>query len=58
MPEATAPDLVSDPAQDADDPEADLRRHGAGPGGRFAALALIATVLVVAALALYWGISR
>ena len=58
VPEDTAPDLVSDPAQEADDPEADLRRHGAGPGGRLAALALIATVLVVAALALYWGITR
>ena len=58
VPEDTAPDLVSDPAQEADDPEADLRRHGAGPGGRLAALALIATVLMVAALALYWGISR
>ena len=33
-------------------------RHGAGPGGRLAALALIALVVVVGLLALYWGISR
>jgi protein phosphatase len=38
--------------------EADLRRHGAGSGGRVAALALIVVVVVAGALALYWGISR
>ena len=58
QPDAAAPDPVDDPVPEADDPEADLRRHGAGPGGRLAALALIATVLVIAALALFWGISR
>ena len=58
VPEVAAPDLVGDSVPEADDPEADLRRHGAGPGGRSAALALITTVLVVGALALYWGISR
>jgi protein phosphatase len=35
-----------------------LRRHGAGPGGRLAALVLIATILGIAALVLYWGIPR
>ena len=35
-----------------------MSRHGAGSGGRLAALALIALVVVVGALALYWGISR
>jgi serine/threonine protein phosphatase PrpC len=38
--------------------EASVRTHGAGPGGRLTALALIALVLVVGLLALYWGISR
>jgi protein phosphatase len=33
-------------------------RHGAGPGGRVAALLLIAAVLGVAALLLYWGIKQ
>jgi PPM family protein phosphatase len=40
------------------DPEADVSRHGAGSGGRLASLALVALVVVVGALALYWGISR
>jgi protein phosphatase len=33
-------------------------RHGAGKGGRIAALALIALVLGIAVFALYWGITR
>jgi protein phosphatase len=33
-------------------------RHGAGAGGRIWALALIVGVVVVAVLALYWGITR
>jgi protein phosphatase len=33
-------------------------RHGAGAGGRLWALGLIVAVLVVAVLALYWGITR
>ena len=41
-------------AAPADEPG--VRRHGAGPGGRLAALALVVSVLVLAALALYWGI--
>jgi protein phosphatase len=39
-------------------PPADVRTHGAGPGGRMTALALIGLVVVVGLLALYWGISR
>ncbi len=35
-----------------------LRRHGAGPGGRLAAILLIAAATIVAALVLYWGITR
>ena len=38
--------------------DADVNRHGAGPGGRLASLALIGLVVVVGLLALYWGISR
>jgi PPM family protein phosphatase len=36
----------------------DVRTHGAGPGGRLAAIGLIALVLVVGVLVLYWGIKR
>jgi PPM family protein phosphatase len=36
----------------------DVRTHGAGPGGQLAALGLIALVLVVGVLVLYWGIKR
>jgi serine/threonine protein phosphatase PrpC len=39
------------------DPAA-VRTHGAGPGGRLAALAFVVVVLAVGALALYWGIRR
>jgi len=35
-----------------------LRKHGAGPGGRLAAIVFLVAVLVVAALVLYWGITR
>ncbi len=42
----------------AEDTQPGVRRHGAGPGGRIAALALIALVIVVGVIALYWGITR
>jgi protein phosphatase len=45
------------PEPDAPEPR-DVRTHGAGPGGRVAALALIAAVVVVGAIVLYWGITR
>jgi len=35
-----------------------LQRHGAGPGGRAAALLLIALILGIALLFLYWGIRQ
>jgi serine/threonine protein phosphatase PrpC len=35
-----------------------LSRHGAGPGGRFAALLLIVLVVGIGVVALYWGITR
>jgi protein phosphatase len=36
----------------------DVRTHGAGPGGRLAAIGIIALVLIVGVLVLYWGIKR
>ena len=38
--------------------ESSLRRHGAGPGGRAAALLLILAVLALAALVVYWSLKR
>ena len=40
------------------EPEASPRRHGAGPGGRVAALILIAAVLLVGVLGLYLALKR
>jgi PPM family protein phosphatase len=53
------PETGSDPAATIPpEPAADVRTHGAGPGGRAAAVGLIALVIVVGLLALYWGITR
>ncbi len=52
------PDQTPEAAEASEASEAELRRHGAGPGGRFAALAFIVAVLVIGALVLYWGISK
>ena len=46
------------PEQESIASPASLSHHGAGPGGRFAALAFIVAVLVIGALGLYWGISK
>ena len=40
------------------DTAAEVHAHGAGPGGRAAALALVAVVLAVGLLTVYWGITR
>ncbi|MGH3066045.1 MAG: Stp1/IreP family PP2C-type Ser/Thr phosphatase [Gaiellaceae bacterium] len=53
--EAAAPTPPTDADADAD---AGVQHHGAGPGGRLAALVLVVAVLVIGALILYWGISR
>jgi len=55
---AGAPEPEQAPETSAEAPRASLRRHGAGPGGRLAALLLIVALLGVAVLALYWGITR
>jgi protein phosphatase len=52
---APEPDAV---AEITPQPVAEVRTHGAGPGGRLTSLALIALVVVLGLLALYWGISR
>jgi protein phosphatase len=53
------PQQTAQPAESAEPAEPrDVRTHGAGPGGRVAALAFIVLVLVVGVLVLYWGIQR
>jgi PPM family protein phosphatase len=47
-----------DAEDEADDASGSHRRHGAGPGGRIAALVLIATVLGVALVVLYLATTR
>ena len=49
----TEPDATTSSTSDAE-----VSTHGAGPGGRLTALALIAIVVVVGLLVLYWGIKR
>ncbi len=62
---AEPPETGSDPVRGLtpeepveEESEAEVSRHGAGPGGRLAALFLIAAVLAIGALVLYWGVSR
>jgi PPM family protein phosphatase len=55
--EAT-PEEAADPVAERPEPTGDVRTHGAGPGGRIASLALIAAILVIGLLGLYWGINR
>ena len=52
---AAEPDATTSSATTSD---AEVSTHGAGPGGRLAALALIAIIVVVGLLVLYWGIKR
>jgi PPM family protein phosphatase len=55
-PDASALD-GSGPDVEVTDAES-LSRHGAGPGGRVTALLLLAAVLALAIVLLYWGIKR
>ena len=63
-PDEPTPETGSAPAQGQtqvepeEASEAEVSRHGAGPGGRLAALFLIAAVLAIGALVLYWGMTR
>jgi PPM family protein phosphatase len=58
-PTADEPEPSASPASTpADAPSPAVRTHGAGPGGRVAALAFIVAVVVIGILALYWGITR
>jgi protein phosphatase len=53
----TEPEIVAaSPA--GDEGEADVRRHGAGPGGRVAAIALLVGIVALGLLTLYWGLGR
>ena len=64
LPEELPEEAASPEPAGGDGPErgageaADVSRHGAGAGGRLAALALIAAVVLVGLLALYWGLGR
>jgi protein phosphatase len=49
--------VAAQPESTQAEPTGRLRKHGAGPGGRLAAIVLILAVLVVAAIVLYWGIT-
>jgi hypothetical protein len=59
-------DAESEPAQaeteergtEGETTEAGVQRHGAGKGGRLAALLLVAAVLGVGFLFLYWGFTQ
>ena len=61
-PAEPTPTPVAVPGQTQVEPEeasgAEVSRHGAGPGGRLAALFLIVAVLAIGALVLYWGVTR
>jgi protein phosphatase len=52
----TAEDVTDLEATEAD--SGSPRRHGAGKGGRLAAILLVLGVLAVGVLVLYWGVSR
>ena len=61
LPAKPPADIQETPEPDAStarEPGSDVRTHGPGEGGRFTALALIAAILALGLLGLYWGISR
>lgn len=57
-PEPGPDPTASQTSEEPKEPSGSLSRHGAGPGGRIAALLLIAAVLGIGLLGLYWGVSR
>jgi PPM family protein phosphatase len=52
------PEVDAAPAPPAGAEQESLTRHGAGPGGRIAALLLVLAIVAVAVLLLYWGAGR
>jgi len=57
-PEPGPDSMGTQASEEPEEPSGSLNRHGAGPGGRLAALLLIVALLGVATLALYWGVTR
>jgi len=57
-PVSDVPETSSDPADGTEAAPVEASRHGAGPGGRVAALLLLAALVAIAILALYTGIDR
>ena len=49
---------VSQADHEAAEPIAEVRRHGAGDGSRWPALLLLAAIVLISALALWWGLTR
>jgi protein phosphatase len=45
-------------SDDASQVTAEVRRHGAGDGSRWPALLLLAAIVLISALALWWGLTR
>jgi PPM family protein phosphatase len=54
----TAPDMPPATTTAAASSDDDVSTHGAGPGGRLAAIALLVILLAVAVLVLYWSVKR
>jgi len=52
------PDRDQPPETDPQATDAAVQRHGAGKGGRLAALLLVAAALGIGFLAVYWGVTR
>jgi protein phosphatase len=57
-PGSDTPGLTPAATTDDEATESGVQRHGAGKGGRLAALLLVAVALGVGLLALYWGATR
>lgn len=58
---STAPEREAEPAVRTSappEPGDEVAKHGAGSGGRLAALALIAAIVVFGLLVLYWGLTK
>ena len=57
-PPEQSPTTLASATEESPDEPAEVRTHGAGPGGRLASLGLIVGICVFGLLALYWGIGR